>query len=191
MAIKVNKKLIALETLILTISISVCSVIYFVGEHYNDIEYSERRNAKQNIESQIDSLRNNHFFLRYKYLKYNNEPFIKEYSYESYKKKILNDKDSSFRRDLYYYMCRYEPTYRNDIPLEKFINDFENDSIEKIDEKIFHLEGKLKFTSNQPHRINISYISIIQIFLFIFYPIRYLFQIAYWSIKTLSKNENN
>jgi hypothetical protein len=121
---------------------------------------------------------------------------IKGYSYYSYKKKILNDKDSSFRKTLYYRVSSYNPKFINDWTFDQFINEFEYDSIsieniENIDKLKSGLENKLKFISNQPYGIDRLHFNIIQIFLLIFYPIRYLFQMTYWSIKTLRKNENN
>ena len=179
---KSRKKIFAFEILILIVTIILFSII-----HYSGVYYDRKENNKYILlKSEIDSLNNNPFRNRYNYLVENKDYSIEYYSYDSYKKKILNDDDTSFRKLLYYRLSELDKTYSNDVSFEEFISRYKKfDSINLIDERIIKLEERYNNYDTYKGR-EISRL-LNQILISLLYPLRYLFYIIRWSLKTLSE----
>lgn len=180
-----KKKRFAFEILLLILSVFICSIIFFTGK-YRLNKVSEK---EQSIKLQIDSLNDNVFRNRYLNLKNNQE--LRDYTYESYKKDILNDKDTSFRIRIYYDLCRVFSEYRNEKTLELFLNEYQNVSIDEIEEQVLDLEIQNDSLSKQYSDISSNNLTLIIILLIIFYPLRFLYYLIKWSFNIIKGNEIN
>lgn len=179
---KSRKKIFAFEILILIVTIILFSIIHYLGVYYDRKE----NNKYILLKSEIDSLNNNPFRNRYNYLVENKDYSIESYSYDSYKNKILNDDDTSFRKLLYYRLSELDKTYSNDVSFEEFISRYKYfDSINLIDERIIKLEERYNNYDTYKGREISSLLN--QILISLLYPLRYLFYIIRWSLKTLSE----
>jgi hypothetical protein len=185
--INTRKKRFAFETIILILTICVCSIVLFLGNYLHENEINNHYKKENLIQSKIDSLKENVFRNRYENLNKNEK--INDYSYESYKKYILNDKDSSFRRDIYYRLCNLYSDYRNEKTFEEFVQQFEYDSINQIDEQISNLELKKDTLSNQYPESNEYHIILTIVLLLIIYPLRLIYYLIRWSVNTLKETE--
>lgn len=180
-----RKKRFAFEILLLMFSIFICGIIYFTGKYrFNTINEKE-----QTIKLQIESLSDNVFRNRYVSLKNNQK--LDDYSYNSYKKNILNDKDTSFRRRLYWDLCIVFSEYRNEKTFEQFLNQYQNVSIDEIDEQILNLQIQNENLSKQYSDISSKNLTLIIILLIIFYPLRFLYYLAKWSFNIIKGTETN
>ena len=180
-----RKKRFAFEILLLILSMLICSTIYFTGK-YRLNKLSEKEHITQ---IQIDSLSDNVFRNRYINLKNNQQ--LNDYSYESYKKTILNDKDTSFRRRIYYDLCTVFSEYRNERTFEEFLNQYQNVSIDEIDEQILNLQIQNENLSKKYSDISSNNLTLIIILLIIFYPLRFLFYLIKWSFHIIKGTEIN
>ena len=180
---KINtaKKRFAFEIIVLSIVSLSYGLIYLIQE------YSSQKNEKYIHNSKIFSLNENYFKKTYVYLEIRSE--IKAYSYESYKRNILNDKDSTFRRYLYEKLSEEDRTFRNDLSFNEFINKFEYDSINTIDLQISILEKKIDELDEQIEKSDKNYNSLFFIIIIFAYPMRYAFYLIKWAIKTLEIKE--
>ena len=142
--INTTKKRIALEVIFLVVVTFVCGILFFIKE-YNDKEVDV-------IDLKIDSLNDTYFKRRFEALDIKQE--LEEYSYESYKKNILNDTDSSFRKKIYNSLCSAFRYYENEKTFNEFINDFEYDSINLKDIEISILERKKNEIKDQISNTN-------------------------------------
>ena len=177
--INTTKKRIALEVIFLVVVTFVCGILFFIKE-YNDKEVDV-------IDLKIDSLNDTYFKRRFEALDIKQE--LEEYSYESYKKNILNDTDSSFRKKIYNSLCSAFRYYENEKTFNEFINDFEYDSINLKDIEISILERKKNEIKDQISNTNKLCNTIIIVLLIVTYPLRYLFYLIKWAIKTLEEKE--
>jgi hypothetical protein len=186
--INTKKKRFAFEIIILVFTIFSCTSIFLIWNYIESYHYDNYNKKKQVINSKIDSLKDNAFRNRYDNL--NKYEKINDYTYESYKKKILNERDSSFRREIYYRLCNLYSAYSNERTLDEFINQFEYNSINKIDEQISSLELQSEELSKELPETNNIHIILIVILLTIIYPLRYIYYLIRWSLNTLKETEN-
>jgi hypothetical protein len=183
--INTKKKRKAFEVLVFIITFFISITVYFVGNYFEDLSFQKKNYSYQLISSRIDSLNNSVFRNRYKNLeKYDD---IKDYSYNAYKKNILNDPDSSFRRMIYYRLCRNISQYRNEKTFEEFLNQFEYESINKMDEQLLILEQE----NNEIPTKGDFHLVLILIIIIIMYPLRYFYYLIKWSINTLKEINND
>jgi hypothetical protein len=185
--INTKKKRFAFEIIFLLTTTFVCLIIFLTGNYLHDIELKSYYKKEEIIQSKIDSLNDNVF--RHRYENLNENQRINDYSYESYKKSIFNDKDSSFRRIIYYRLCDLYSGYQNEKTFEEFIQQFEYDSINKIDEEITNLQLQKEIVSKQFPYSNDHHIIFISILLTILYPLRLIYYLIRWSINTIKETE--
>jgi hypothetical protein len=191
--LKINniRKKIAFEIIILIFTSLVCSLIYLIGDYSEHKKIANHESKVETIKIEIDSLKSYYYFRRvYSWLDQNGH--ISDYTYNSFKKNILKDNDSSFRKDIYYIICRSDPSYKNEFTFEDFINTLEVDSIEQIDEvdeQIIALEKQSEFLNQHPTEYNDSYEYLIGIIFFICYPLRFIYYLLKWAFKTLKEEE--
>lgn len=184
--VNTKKKRFAFEIIILLVTILVCSTIFFIGNYIYKFQLNDVYKKENIITSKLDSLNDNVFRNRYNNL--NDYQQINDYSYESYKKTILNEKDSSFRRDIYNRLCDIFSKYRNEKSFDEFVEQFEYDSINIIDEQINSLNLQKNKISDHNIHTKDYYLTLIIIILLIVYPLRYIYYLMKWSIKTLKEN---
>jgi Na+-transporting methylmalonyl-CoA/oxaloacetate decarboxylase gamma subunit len=198
------KELLATEILILIFLILLCTVTYYSGKFYREFKYDK---VEQNLRSKIDSLNNNHFRNRYNLLNTNND--INDYTYDSYKDRILEEYNSSmdsirypkdpsidyynayFRRDIYNRLCSQYTWYRNEKTFENFVKEFEYTIINEVDlqiEKLIKEVNEISEKSNESRKTNELILFII---LLTVYPFRLLYHLIKWSINTLKKNNGS
>lgn len=191
--INTKKKRLAFEVILFAFTLLICLTIFFIGDYSDNYRRDIHYKKNEEIENNIKVLKDNTFRVRYEYLESNQR--IKDYSYNSYKKNILNDKDSSYRRMIYYRLCDLYTNYRNDKTFDEFVNQFEYDSINIIDEKIYQLEEKKELLSQQRQENELSnnwedfHITLIIILLITFYPLRLIYYTIRWSFNTLKDTE--
>jgi hypothetical protein len=175
--IKINstKKRFAFEIIILTI------VLLFAGGLTLIKNYSANKFNTKNYITRKNSLDENHFNRFYRFIRSR----LEDYSYDAYKRKILNDKDSSFRKMLYYIACREDKTFENDVSFTEFINSFEYASINSIESEISVLNEKIEELDEQSQKSNTFYDNLIIFILFTAYPIRFLYYLIRWALRTL------
>lgn len=179
---KSTKKIIAFEILVLIITTILFLTIYYSGEYYDNKEY----NKIEVLKSEIDSLKDNPFRNRFNFLNDNNDFYMEPYTYDSYKKKVLNDTDTSFRSLIYRRMSYWDKKYENEVSFEEFIDRYKKfDSINLIDERIEILENRYNnYDNNKGEETSLL---LNQIIILLLYPLRYLYYIIRWSIKTLKE----
>lgn len=173
---KINtaKKRFAFEIIILTI------VLLFAGGLIL-IKKNSANKFNTNYITRKDSLDENYFNRFYRFIRFR----LEDYSYEAYKRKILNDKDSSFRKRLYYIACSEDKTFGNDMSFTKFLNSFEYDSINSIESEISLLNEKIDELYEQRRKSNEFYDNLIIFILITSYPIRFLYYLIRWALRTL------
>jgi hypothetical protein len=176
---KINtaKKRFAFEIIILTI------VLLFAGGLILIRNYSEEKYNTNIYITRKDSLNENYFNIIYILTK--NHFTLEGFSYEAFKKNILDDKDSSFRKKVYYACCSREKTFSNDVSFVEFINNFEYDSINSIESEISLLKQKIGEIYEQRQESNEFYNNLIKFILITAYPIRFLYYLIRWALRTL------
>ena len=177
--INTRKKRIAFEVLIFLFTMLFSVIIFIIGDYFEERNYEKKEKSYNIINSRIDSLKDNVF--RNRYLRLEEKNNISDYSYDSYKRKILNDNDSSFRRTIYERLCNQYSDYRNERTFEEFLSGFEYDSIHKIDEEISELEER---NDTIPTKSRYTLLIILIVFI-ISYPFRFLCYLIKWSLNTL------
>lgn len=191
--INTKKKRLAFEIILFSFTFLICSIIFFIGDYSMNYRRDNHYKKVEEIENKINKLKDNVFRKRYEYLETNQR--ITDYSYNSYKKNILDDKDSSFRRMIYYRLCDLYTDYKNEKSFEEFVTQFEYDSINIIDDQINQLEEKKELLSQQRQENELSnnwedfHITLIVILLIIFYPLRLIYYIIKWSLNTLKETD--
>lgn len=191
--INTKKKRLAFEIILFSFTFLICSIIFFIGDYSMKYRRDNHYKKVEEVENKINKLKDNAFRKRYEYLETNQR--ITDYSYNSYKKNILNDKDSSFRRMIYYRICDLYTDYKNEKSFEEFVTQFEYDSINIIDDEINQLEEKKELLSQQRQESESSnnwedfHITLIIILLITFYPLRLIYYTIRWSFNTLKDTE--
>lgn len=180
-----KKKRIAFEIIVLIVTILTCSIIYLVGEYFENKTYKKQ----EEIQLEINALSNNTFRKTYNDLESYNR--INDYTYESFKKNILDDKDSSFLRMIHYRLGINSDKFKNEKSFEEFVNSFEFDSINQIDDQITMLKKQYDILLQQSLNKNANHIILNIILLIIFYPLRFIYYLLKWSIKILKEKETS
>jgi hypothetical protein len=171
------KKIFAFELLILLSSCVVCFIIlYPLERRYDNID-----NSNYALDTQIDSLKAKSIYhKRYEWLKYH---YTDMESYETYKNNIQKDTDSTYQRYIYDLLERSDYADYS-FSLEECITGYRNTLEISIDSKIAKLNAmKVK----DPRELLNAAEYLISVLLIMVYPLRYLFYVVRWALRTLKE----
>lgn len=170
------KKRIAFEIILLTLTIIICYTIYAFGEYSkreNEILYSKINSLKEySCENIYWELETDHI---------NGDYYMNEYSQKAFNKRMLEDKDSAFRKFIYWRLCVYKSKYKNDISEDEFINLFDNTTYNKNNQQILNLKERI-------YNDDINEF-LICLLLIIIYPLRIIYYLLKWALKTLKEKD--